>query len=98
VKIPPILGGIEARKNFGSGNSLRLLEQHLELNKLTAREIWSLIDRGEASAAEVCSHYVENIERHDPQIKAYLHRSFERARQQAARIDQTKKAGEPLPV
>ena len=97
MKTPPILGGIEARKNFGSGNSLRLLEQHLELNKLTAREIWSLIDRGEASAAEVCSHYVENIERHDPQIKAYLHRSFERARQQAARIDQTKKAGEPLP-
>jgi len=69
----------------------------LELDHLTARQIRSLIERGELSATEICSHYINHIERHDPQIKAYLHTSFERARQQAAQIDQTKKAGGTLP-
>jgi len=69
----------------------------LEFDSLTARQIKSLIERGEVSAAEVCSHYIANVERDDPKIRAYLHTSFERARQQATRIDEAKKAGKPLP-
>jgi aspartyl-tRNA(Asn)/glutamyl-tRNA(Gln) amidotransferase subunit A len=78
-------------------HSKDLGKQPLEIDNLTARQIRSLIDRGEISAAEICSHYIGNIERRDPQIRAYLHTSFERARQQAAQIDQTRKAGGPLP-
>jgi aspartyl-tRNA(Asn)/glutamyl-tRNA(Gln) amidotransferase subunit A len=69
----------------------------LEFDNLTAGQIKSLIERGDASAVEICSHYIANVQREDPKIKAYLHTSFEKARQQAARIDELKKAGASLP-
>lgn len=69
----------------------------MEFDNLTAGQIKSLIERGDASAVEICSHYIANVQREDPKIKAYLHTSFEKARQQAARIDELKKAGASLP-
>src|SRR5262249_48062611 len=77
--------------------SALIKERSLELDQLTARQIRSLIEKDELSADEICSHYINHIERTDPRIKAYLHTSFERARQQAAQIDQTKKTGGTLP-
>jgi len=69
----------------------------VEAKNLTVARIKSLIERGEASAVEICQAYLQNLERLNPTIKAYLHTSPERALELAARIDRLKREGTPLP-
>ncbi len=52
---------------------------------------------GEMSAAEACDAAIERIERVDVPVNAFTGRTFERARAEAAAIDQRRARGEWLP-
>ncbi len=73
------------------------METYLESEALTIEKIKSLIERGQASTVEICKTFLENIQRRDPHVKAYLHAHPGRALEQAARIDRMKREGQPLP-
>ncbi|MBF2097725.1 MAG: Asp-tRNA(Asn)/Glu-tRNA(Gln) amidotransferase subunit GatA [Gloeomargaritaceae cyanobacterium C42_A2020_066] len=51
---------------------------------------------GELSATELTQAYLSRIERHDPQVRAYLHVTAEQALRQAGRVDAQLAQGEPL--
>ena len=70
----------------------------MDLLELTVEKVRTLIDRGEASAEELCQAHLEKISRSDPQVQAYLHTCPERALKQAAQVDQLKREGKPLPL
>jgi aspartyl-tRNA(Asn)/glutamyl-tRNA(Gln) amidotransferase subunit A len=70
----------------------------LELKELTIDQVRSLLDRGEASAVEICQAHLNSIEQRNPEIKALIHSDASRALEQAARIDQLKNKGQTLPV
>jgi aspartyl-tRNA(Asn)/glutamyl-tRNA(Gln) amidotransferase subunit A len=70
----------------------------VDLRELTVEKVRTLIDRGEASAEELCQAHLEKISRSDPQVQAYLHTCPERALKQAAQVDQLKREGKPLPL
>ena len=59
-----------------------------QLHDLTALEQGAAVRSGETSPAELVEHYAERIERLDGQLGAFVHRTFEAAREQAR---------EPLP-
>ena len=69
----------------------------METKLLTAEKIKALIDRGEASAVEICKTYLNNIEKQNSEIKAYIHVNAVEALEQAARIDRMKQQGAALP-
>ena len=55
------------------------------------------VARGETSAREICEAAVARIEASDAQVNAFTHRTFERARTEAAALDARRARGEPLP-
>lgn len=69
----------------------------MDLESLTARKIKGLIERGEASAVEICRAFQDRIRERDPEVRAFLHYDNDFALDQAERIDRRKRAGEPLP-
>jgi aspartyl-tRNA(Asn)/glutamyl-tRNA(Gln) amidotransferase subunit A len=70
----------------------------VELKELTIDQVRLLLDRGEASAVEICQAHLDSSEQRNPEIKAFIHSDAARALEQAAQIDQLKKTGQPLPV
>ncbi|MCI0625784.1 MAG: Asp-tRNA(Asn)/Glu-tRNA(Gln) amidotransferase subunit GatA [Acidobacteria bacterium] len=70
----------------------------MEVRELTIDQVRSLLERGEVSAVEICQAHLESIDQRNSEIKAFIHSDASRALEQAARIDQTKRQGEPLPV
>jgi aspartyl-tRNA(Asn)/glutamyl-tRNA(Gln) amidotransferase subunit A len=70
----------------------------VELKDLTIDQVRLLLDRGEASAVEICQAHLDSIEQRNPEIKALIHSNASWSLQQAARIDQLKRNGQPLPV
>ena len=69
----------------------------METKRLTAEKVRALISRGEASAVEICKIYLNNIEKQNSEIKAYIHVNAVEALEQAARIDRMKQQGAALP-
>jgi aspartyl-tRNA(Asn)/glutamyl-tRNA(Gln) amidotransferase subunit A len=70
----------------------------VELKELTIDQVRSLLDRGEASAVEICQAHLDSIEQRNPEIKAFIHSDASYSLEQAARIDRLKKQGQPLPL
>jgi aspartyl-tRNA(Asn)/glutamyl-tRNA(Gln) amidotransferase subunit A len=70
----------------------------VDLKELSIERVRTLLESGEATAVEICKSYLESIEQQDVKIKAFLTINASGAIEQAARIDQMKQAGQPLPV
>lgn len=60
-----------------------------ELHELTALAQAAAVRRRELSAVELVGHYLARIERHDPQLGAFVTVTAERARAQAEAVDRT---------
>ncbi len=69
----------------------------MDLSQLTIEKVRALVDRGEASAVEICETYLKSIARRDPKIKAFLHINASGAMEQASQIDRMKRDGQKLP-
>lgn len=70
----------------------------MQPGELTIEKIKTLLESGEASAAEICQSYLDSIERQDPQIKAFISLDPEGALKQAAHIDRLRREGQQLPA
>jgi len=70
----------------------------VDLQELTIDDIRLLLDRGEASAVEICQAHLDVIGQRNPEIKALIHSDASLSLEQAARIDQLKREGKTLPV
>lgn len=68
----------------------------MDLTALSLTEIRDLLRRKAVSAAELVRAHLERIERVDPDVRAYLTVSPERAMAQAVRVDRALDAGEPV--
>ena len=68
------------------------------LPEASARELIDALARGEFGATELCEAAIERIERLDGSINAVVVRDFERAREQAARADDSLRRGERRPL
>ncbi len=64
---------------------------------LTISHLRGAIARGEASAQEITERCLANIRERDSDIHAFLSLAADRALEQAARVDATAAAGDPLP-
>lgn len=62
----------------------------------TAGELLARLDRGDVSAVEVTSAYLDAISSRDEKVGAFLHVSGEAALEQARSLDARRSAGEPL--
>ena len=69
----------------------------MDLTALTSTQIRELLVKKEFSAQELVRAHLENIERKDQEVRAYLTLSPERALEQAHKIDDMIQAGQPLP-
>ena len=68
----------------------------MDLTDLTLAEVRDLLKRKAVSAAELVRAHLERIECVDPEVRAYLTLSPERAMAQAVRVDRAIAAGEPV--
>ncbi len=68
----------------------------MELTQLSIVDLQGLLARREASAEEITRAHLENIERRDPEVRAYLSVASERALDRAKAIDGEIAAGRPL--
>lgn len=59
----------------------------MNLLRLTATEALALLEKGEISSVELTSAFLDQIERHDGEVAAYLTVTGERAREEAAAVD-----------
>ena len=66
----------------------------MDLTQLTVAGIRDTLTRKQASAEELVRAHLAHIEKRDPEVRAYLSLSPERALGQARRIDQMIAAGE----
>ncbi|WP_403020285.1 amidase [Salinibacterium sp. GXW1014] len=67
-----------------------------ELHHLTAQEQWDWLRRGEITALELVSHYLDRIERLDGQLGAFVTVTPEAARERAASLEQEHPRSAPL--
>lgn len=68
----------------------------MSLIELTAVELLSRLESGEATSVAVTQAFVDQIQRHDSRVGAFLRDDSARALTQAQRIDERKKRGEKL--
>lgn len=69
----------------------------MDPRELTIDQVRLLLDRGEASAVEICQAHLDCIAQRNPETRALLHQDAAAALEQAAQIDRLRKAGQPLP-
>jgi aspartyl-tRNA(Asn)/glutamyl-tRNA(Gln) amidotransferase subunit A len=62
----------------------------------TATELLAEMDAGRVSSVEVTQAYLDQIERHDKSVRAFLRVDAEGALRQAADIDERRRAGKPI--
>ncbi len=67
-----------------------------ELHHLTAQELWDWIRRGDATALEVTEHYLDRIDRLDPDLGAFVTVTADAARARAARLGSLVPTSRPL--
>jgi len=68
----------------------------MTLLRQTATELLRRLHAGDVSSVQLTQAYLEQIERHDSQVKAFLRVDPGRALERAAEIDGRRKAGKPL--
>src|SRR4051794_8849992 len=61
-----------------------------------AVELLRLLESGELTSVELTRAYLDQIERHDREVKAFIRVEPERALARAADIDERRSAGKPL--
>src|SRR5207245_2592360 len=59
-------------------------------------ELLPLLARGEVSAEALTASYLDAIRRRDPKVRAFLHVDEASALEQARRVDDKRRAGQPL--
>jgi aspartyl-tRNA(Asn)/glutamyl-tRNA(Gln) amidotransferase subunit A len=62
----------------------------------TATELLAEMDAGRVSSVEVTQAYLDQIERHDKSVRAFLRVDADGALRQAAEIDERRRAGKPI--
>ncbi len=68
-----------------------------DLTRLSAEQIHEVLIRKEASAEEICREHLKRIQQQDPEVRAYLTVSAERALEQAKKVDLRIAEGGRLP-
>ncbi|MFB3094357.1 MAG: amidase, partial [Candidatus Acidiferrales bacterium] len=69
----------------------------MDLTKLTIAELQALLRKRAVTAREIAEAHLKRIDERDPQVKAFLRLSPERALEQAAAIDRMVEKKQPLP-
>ncbi|MFB3154773.1 MAG: Asp-tRNA(Asn)/Glu-tRNA(Gln) amidotransferase subunit GatA [Candidatus Acidiferrales bacterium] len=69
----------------------------MDLTKLTIAELQALLRKRAVTAREIAEAHLKRINERDPQVKAFLRLSPERALEQAAAIDRMVEKKQPLP-
>ncbi len=70
----------------------------MDLHQLTIHQALDAMRRGDCSSLELTDAYLERIERHDSNVRAYLRVTAERARADARRADERRRAGDEAPL
>jgi aspartyl-tRNA(Asn)/glutamyl-tRNA(Gln) amidotransferase subunit A len=70
----------------------------MDLTALTADEIREALKNKKVSAEEICREHLNRIRQKDPEVRAYLTLSEERALEQARKVDRLVAEGKPLPI
>ncbi|WP_315709554.1 AtzE family amidohydrolase [Brenneria uluponensis] len=65
--------------------------------QLSIRQLRELLVRGELSAQEIARQTLANIEYDNPTLNAYTHITYQRILDEADRLDQQRRQGDPLP-
>ncbi|WJV66006.1 AtzE family amidohydrolase [Pectobacteriaceae bacterium CE70] len=65
--------------------------------QLSIRQLRELLVRGELSAQEIARQTLANIEYNNPTLNAYTHITYQRILDEADRLDQQRRYGDPLP-
>ncbi|WJV53052.1 AtzE family amidohydrolase [Pectobacteriaceae bacterium CE90] len=65
--------------------------------QLSIRQLRELLARGELSAQEIARQTLANIEYDNPTLNAYTHITYQRILDEADRLDQQRRQGDPLP-
>jgi aspartyl-tRNA(Asn)/glutamyl-tRNA(Gln) amidotransferase subunit A len=68
----------------------------MSLVRSSATELLSQLDSGKITSAELTGAYLDQIEKHDPQVKAFLRVDPQRALDRAAEIDKRRRDRKPL--
>jgi aspartyl-tRNA(Asn)/glutamyl-tRNA(Gln) amidotransferase subunit A len=68
----------------------------MSLIDLSATELLSQLESSEVTAVEVARAFLDQIQRHDAKVRAFLRVDSQGALQQAAEIDQRRRRGEPV--
>jgi amidase len=69
-----------------------------QLHDLTALEQAAAVRAGETSAADLVAHYADRIDKYDADVGAFVTRTLDQAREQAAEADRLVAAGGDLPA
>ena len=69
----------------------------MDLTKLTIAELQEQLRKRAVTAREIAEAHLKRIDERDPQVKAFLSLSPERALEQAAAIDRMVEKKQPLP-
>jgi aspartyl-tRNA(Asn)/glutamyl-tRNA(Gln) amidotransferase subunit A len=73
-----------------------LSEQAMSLIDFTASELLNQLDSGRVSSQELTQAYLDRIRAHDQRVGAFLRVDDQGALQQARRIDERRRRGEPI--
>ena len=85
-RLSPI-ADILGRGFHGNVRKSREKEVSVELAETKISKIRGLIESGKVSAVEICKSYLNSIEVHNPQFRAFIHYNPDLALAQAAQID-----------
>ncbi|MFC9917709.1 amidase [Agromyces binzhouensis] len=73
-----------------------MADQHQDLHEYTALELHQLLQRGDVTPLEATEHYLERIERLDPEVGAFALVTPERARERARLVERDLAHAAPL--
>ncbi|MDW8223213.1 MAG: Asp-tRNA(Asn)/Glu-tRNA(Gln) amidotransferase subunit GatA [Gemmatales bacterium] len=68
----------------------------MEFIELTARSLLDLLDHGEITAEQLTSAYLQVIQQRDPKVRAFVSVQDADALEQARRVDEKRRRGQPL--
>src|SRR5690242_18599671 len=68
----------------------------MSLVERAATDLLGLLDRGEVTAEDVATAFLESIRTRDPKVRAFLHVDENAVLEQARALDAKRRAGKPL--
>jgi aspartyl-tRNA(Asn)/glutamyl-tRNA(Gln) amidotransferase subunit A len=70
----------------------------VELHELTIHDALAALRRGDLSSVDLANAYLDRIERYDSAVQAFLTVTADRAREDARRADERRRAGDDAPL